>query len=82
MQHSAASDLSLHCLPVSLSWDARLKWVNQGVWPQQKLRSVYECMQSNQCLFCAFADSLVTDELRGFDTLPREQTLKFIFSHF
>ena len=25
--HSAASDLGLHCLPVSHSWDARLKWV-------------------------------------------------------
>ena len=24
---SAASDLGLHCLPVSLLWDARLKWV-------------------------------------------------------
>ena len=23
----AASDLGLHCWPVSLSWDARLKWV-------------------------------------------------------
>ena len=26
--HSAASDLGLHFLPVSLLWDARLKWVN------------------------------------------------------
>ena len=25
---SAASDLGLHCLPVFLLWDARLKWVN------------------------------------------------------
>ena len=25
---SAASDLGLHCLPVSLLWDARHKWVN------------------------------------------------------
>ena len=24
----AASDLGLHCLPMSLIWDARLKWVN------------------------------------------------------
>ena len=31
--HSAASDLGLHCLPMSLLLDARLKWVdveNQG----------------------------------------------------
>ena len=27
MPHSAASDLGLHCLPMSLLWDARLKWV-------------------------------------------------------
>ena len=25
---SVASDLGLHCLPMSLLWDARLKWVN------------------------------------------------------
>ena len=25
--HSAASDLGLHCLLMSLLWDARLKWV-------------------------------------------------------
>ena len=25
--HFAASDLGLHCLPVSLLWDARLIWV-------------------------------------------------------
>ena len=24
---SVASDLGLHCLPISLLWDARLKWV-------------------------------------------------------
>ena len=28
MPHSVASDLGLHCLPMSLLWDARLKWVN------------------------------------------------------
>ena len=26
---SAASDLGLHCLPMSCLWDARLKWVKQ-----------------------------------------------------
>ena len=25
---SSASDLGLHCLPISLLWDARLIWVN------------------------------------------------------
>ena len=28
MPHSAASDLGLHCLPISLLWDARHKWAN------------------------------------------------------
>ena len=28
MPHFAASDLGLHCLPMSLLWDARHKWVN------------------------------------------------------
>ena len=28
MPHSAASDLGLHVLPVSLFWDARHKWVD------------------------------------------------------
>ena len=27
MPHSTVSDLGLHCLPMSLLWDARLKWV-------------------------------------------------------
>ena len=27
--HSVASDLGLHCLPMSLLWDAMLKWVNR-----------------------------------------------------
>ena len=26
----AASDLGLHCLPMSQKWDARLIWVKQG----------------------------------------------------
>ena len=30
MPHSAASDIGLHCLPISFLWDARLKWVNQS----------------------------------------------------
>ena len=28
MPCSAASDLGLHCLPMSLLWDTRHKWVN------------------------------------------------------
>ena len=27
MPHSVASDLGLHCLPMSLLWDTRHKWV-------------------------------------------------------
>ena len=26
--HSMASDLGLHCLPMLLLWDVKLKWVN------------------------------------------------------
>ena len=32
MPCSAASDLGLHCLPMSLLWDARLKWVNGHIF--------------------------------------------------
>ena len=28
-RRSAASDLGIHCLPMSLLWDARLKWINE-----------------------------------------------------
>ena len=28
MPHYEASDLGLHCLPMSLLWDTRHKWVN------------------------------------------------------
>ena len=34
----AASDLGLHCLPVSLLWNARHKWVNQD-GPQSRSTS-------------------------------------------
>ena len=27
--HSAASDLGLHCVPMSHNWDARLIWVKE-----------------------------------------------------
>ena len=27
MPHSVASDLGLHCLPITLSWVSRLQWV-------------------------------------------------------
>ena len=30
MPHSAASDLGLHCLPMSHLWDARPKWVKES----------------------------------------------------
>ena len=30
MPHSAASDLGLHCLPMSHKKNARLKWVNKS----------------------------------------------------
>ena len=29
--HSAASDLGRHCLPTSLLWDARHKWVKRSI---------------------------------------------------
>ena len=31
MPHSAASDLGLHCLPMSLLWDTRYKWVKKKI---------------------------------------------------
>ena len=29
MPHSVASDLGLHCLPITLLWVSRLQWVNR-----------------------------------------------------
>ena len=37
MPQNAASDLDLHCLPMSLLWDARHKWVKKN--PQTLLGS-------------------------------------------
>ena len=31
---SAASDLGLRCLPMSLLWEARLEWLNMGTTPR------------------------------------------------
>ena len=39
--HSEASDLGLHCLPMSQKWGARLIWVNIP----------YVCLLSNKNLF-------------------------------
>ena len=36
MPHSAASDLDLHCLPMSLLWDARHKWVKNNSEHEKK----------------------------------------------
>ena len=41
MPHSVASDLGLHCLPMSLLWDARLKWVNEQLLCQKKACLLY-----------------------------------------
>ena len=38
--HSAASDLGLHCLPISLLWDARHKWVKEYILPCDKQRMI------------------------------------------
>ena len=32
MPHSAASDLGLHCLPITLLGVSRLQWVNPTYW--------------------------------------------------
>ena len=40
---SVSSDLGLHCLPISLLWDARLKWVLYGLCNQMKHLQVYRC---------------------------------------
>ena len=31
MPHFAASDLGLHCLPITLMWVSRLEWVKFGI---------------------------------------------------
>ena len=36
-QHSAASDLGLHCLPMSHLWDTWPKWVNLFLFAQKRL---------------------------------------------
>ena len=34
MPHSVASDLGLHCLPITLLWVSRLQWVKQAMSKQ------------------------------------------------
>ena len=41
MPHSKASDLGLHCLPISLSWDARLKLVTSQYCNEGRIK-VYD----------------------------------------
>ena len=49
MPHPAAFDLGLRCLPMSLLWDARLKWVK----PQLKL------MRTKHIPFCTDSHDLI-----------------------
>ena len=37
---SAASDLGLHCLPMSLFGDARHKWVNKIIFSSVQLKGI------------------------------------------
>ena len=46
--HSAASDLGLHCLPVTLLRVFRLQWVNLEYWHVYKVMKNYE----NLITFC------------------------------
>ena len=39
MVQSAASDLGLHCLPITLLGVSRLQWVRQGSFTEQTLTS-------------------------------------------
>ena len=41
-QHSAASDLGLYCLPMSLLWDARLKWVKATGYNRKKIAAILQ----------------------------------------
>ena len=46
---SVASDLGLHCFPVSILWDARLKWVKDSL--QQQIRFNGNIF-GNKCCHC------------------------------
>ena len=46
MPHSAASDLSLHCLPVSLLWGTRHIWVKYSEW-QAPLKAALKSSKKN-----------------------------------
>ena len=43
MPRSAASDLGLHCLPMSKKWDARLIWVNGSFLYTVRIGPVCSC---------------------------------------
>ena len=56
---SAASDLGLHCLPMSHLWDARYKWVNQV-----RIRSPYpyHVLKFDQVHFADTCFKILLDE--------------------
>ena len=47
MPHSAASDLGLHCLPVTLLGITRLQWINRSFVDTDQTASLF-----GQCLHC------------------------------
>ena len=51
MLHSAASDVGLHCLPITFSGVSRLKWVKTPtIFLKEKDRLSFHCMCSNSGL--------------------------------
>ena len=50
MLRSVASDLGLHCLPMSQKWDARLIWVNVIKSRPMKIQSSLQCGAFNRAV--------------------------------
>ena len=52
MPHSVASDLGLYCLPMTLLWDARHKWVNiQSIDLLTQLKKILICFSFHNICF-------------------------------
>ena len=62
--HSAASDLGLHCLPISLLWGVRHKLVNSGVV------LIYSGLNSGVLLFYRNSCTVLYANSVGPDQMP------------
>ena len=78
---SMASDLGLHCLPLSLLWDARYIWINVNGFTSKGSHSdlKYFCLQGDGALWAYSAHDKLIFSLWAYSADDKLMIFFFIF---